>query len=380
MLLKELTTAILLFAIARPALALSPCHIDGKIIYTRECMRQPLEQIPPDLHQRQIQAISSEPIGGAPTQTPADSVLRQPDSTPQVSSESTAPAQDRVNITPECSSQTLFEAARNDIVHRLQECIGTHDIRTLSNATGRTLLHEAAYYGSARSIAYLLTQNIPLESHSRGDMGATPLQLAADRNRTAVIGILLQAGADLEARDYLKRTALHRANARHATEAASHLIALGADLDSRDRAKQTPLLVASQQPNARALLASLIDAGAQIDPVNHRDMTALHYAALTDTASTKLLLSRGIALDTQDNLGRTPVLLAALDDIPTHWDRIKLLVEAGANLNTQDNEGNTLLKLAYGRQHEALLKLLLQHGVDSRNVVRVIEQYSKSRN
>lgn len=447
------TTLVTLFSLlaTMPAEALTACEVDGKLIYTRECLQRQSAQVTDELHQHQLRAVSAShaPTRNAPAvhtapSTPADVPASANLATPPITATSVTSASPAPNATvpaiqpststieiteapaqqisppsltdtilpaiptatftaaqPErdrsqsarstrlppppstrvraedCAASRLFRAVEQDHLRLLQQCQSPQILQTLSNSAGRTLLHQAAAHGSLQSLEYLLAQQPKLESRARGDKGATPLHLAAAHNQVSGLQALVQAGANLEARDYLKRTPLHRANAERAMDSVAALIQLGADLDSVDRAQQTPLLVASQQLQSAPLLAQLIDAGATLNHTNYRDMTALHYSAVTDTASTRLLIERKIDLNRMDNDGRTAILLAASEGIDTHWERIKLLVEAGANLNLKDKTGNTLLKLAYNNQHEEFLKLLLRHGVDSRNVVRVIEKYNK---
>ena len=40
---------------------------------------------------------------------------------------------------------------------------------------------------------------------------------------------------------------------------------------------------------------------------------------------------------------------------------VRLLIEHGANVEVKDNEGRTPLDVATGKQHEEIIKLLLQH-------------------
>jgi hypothetical protein len=81
----------------------------------------------------------------------------------------------------------------------------------------------------------------------------TPLHMAARRGNIAIAQALLDAGADLEARDTKGETPLRRAvNCGH-PEFISLLLARGADVNTRDKQGCTPLQ-AARRPDIAALL------------------------------------------------------------------------------------------------------------------------------
>ena len=70
----------------------------------------------------------------------------------------------------------------------------------------------------------------------------TPLHLAASSNENpAVIGLLLEAGADLEAREVAGETPLHFAAGSANAVAVEALLAAGANLEARGEEGRTPL-------------------------------------------------------------------------------------------------------------------------------------------
>lgn len=359
--LCTLPLLLLIASLGSPAHALKPCRIDGKIVYTRECIQQQQSEVSDNLHNLQQQAIAD--------------TERKPVSTSTVS----LPVAERAATSPgNCPVELLFRAVEQDLSEPLMNCGDHRHLNQLVNREGRTLIHAAAYHGSERSLAYLLSKRVDIEPKSSTDHGATPLHLAAERNQSQLVLMLHRAGSDLESRDYLKRTALHRASRAGSMQAVRTLIRLRADVHATDRALNTPLLTASRLPGRAEILEALIDAGADINRRSRHDMTALHHAITTDTRATATLLSHDIDLDARDSEGRTALLLAATRDIDKHWPRIKQVIEARADLNAKDKAGNTLLKIAYHQQHEKLLKLLLRHGVDSRNVTTIIRKFESS--
>jgi hypothetical protein len=72
--------------------------------------------------------------------------------------------------------------------------------------------------------------------------------------------------------------------------------------------------------------------------------TALRSAAASgDTAQTALLLDQGAVLDARDELGRTALMLAVIQNRP---DVVRLLLDRGADPNVADNSGHSPLQQA----------------------------------
>ena len=73
----------------------------------------------------------------------------------------------------------------------------------------------------------------------------------------------------------------------------------------------------------------------------------------------ELLLSRGAALDVQNDLGWTALMGAAFEGSVAAARR---LLEAGADPNLQNNNGNTALSVARQRGHTEMVHLLIEYG------------------
>jgi ankyrin repeat protein len=175
-----------------------------------------------------------------------------------------------------------------------------------------------------------------LESHldstnvdTRDERGATPLMHAAAFGNLPTMRLLIEKGADVNARNNANATALIWC-ARD-PEKARLLIAKGADVNAQSRQGRTALMVAALRPGNSKIIALLLDKGADPKPETRTGMTALHSAATAgDPASIQLLLAKGASVDASDFQNRTPLFAASTAANPA---AIRALIKAGANVN-----------------------------------------------
>ena len=106
----------------------------------------------------------------------------------------------------------------------------------------------------------------------------TPLHLASREGQPHVAGILLEHGADTDARDDGNCTPLHLASRRGKLEVARFLIDHGADVNARDMVSFTPLHLASREGQLE-VARFLIDHGADVNTRDMYSFTPLHLAS-----------------------------------------------------------------------------------------------------
>jgi len=113
---------------------------------------------------------------------------------------------------------------------------------------------EALLEEAGKVVVRPLIRRGPDVNTPRGPEAQTPIHMAARRGNLAIARVLLDGGADLEARDKKGETPLRRAvNCGH-PEFVSLLLAHGADVNARDDAGKSMLVQAAQHPDVQQVL------------------------------------------------------------------------------------------------------------------------------
>ncbi|GJP37363.1 hypothetical protein CLOM_g21776 [Closterium sp. NIES-68] len=227
-------------------------------------------------------------------------------------------AADRAKLS-EDEEQAVWRAAEAGDEAHFMTLAGDHLVaaRALRNDDGRSAIHVAAAGGHAGAVRALLRGVEGAESAGHvnvsDDEGWTPLMSASSSRRTAVVDVLLKAGADAMAVNRGGRAALHYAASK------GHVAIVHSLLRSPEVQKRG---------------------------INQRDKvgcTPLHRAAgANQSEACEVLLEEGAAIDATDAAGRTPAMAAAEC---AHDQVVLLLVRHGTNIHMKDPEGLSLLDL-----------------------------------
>jgi hypothetical protein len=182
--------------------------------------------------------------------------------------------------------------------------------------------------------------------------GQTALHLAAWKKDMAIVRLLLDKGADIEAEN-INGTALHIAASIGDTAVVRLLLDRGADVKAKELLKKTALHSAAEQGN-EATVQLLLDRGADIKAREYFGNTPLHLAAMTGRkALVQLLLDRGANIEAENMFKRTALHLSAEKE---EEDVVHLLVDRGADVNAKDYHGNTALHRAMMGRGESGLR------------------------
>lgn len=238
----------------------------------------------------------------------------------------------------------------------LQKWIHLHDLlgryKICHHTLNATFLHQAAEDGYL-AIAKLLVE-AGADKEAKSNDGLTPLSLAVRNGPFEVIKLLIGAGANEEARCNDGLTPLSWAALEGHFETVRVLVEAGANKEAKDNAGQTPLYLAALGGHHEAVEV-LIEAGANKEAKDNGGQTLLCWAARQCKVEViELLLEAGGNKEAEENV-LTPLYWAVRKG---HLEVVELLVEAGANKAAKDNDGRTPLYWAVYFHHEEIEKLL----------------------
>lgn len=191
-----------------------------------------------------------------------------------------------------------------------------------------------------------------------------PLHMAAANDDIQLIKHILSQKTLIDARDETGSTALMVATRAKNIHAAHMLIEAGADVNAKDNIQDSPYLYAGAQGYLKILRMTLMH-GADLKSTNRYGGTALIPAAERGHVETvRTLIAAGVNINHVNNLGWTALLEAIIlgNGKSNYQQIVALLLKAGANPNLADKDGITPLQHARTRGYREIEKLLLVAG------------------
>lgn len=184
----------------------------------------------------------------------------------------------------------------------------------------------------------------------------TPLHYAIFYGFEQAAKLLLEKGANLEARDKNQETSLWITLRQETPSLRKLLLRNRADTSAINLAGQTPLTFCIEEGNMAGAL-DLLEAGADVNLQSSHHKTSLHSAVRKDYKHlASLLLKHGAKVDETNILGLTPLHMALQLE---HNQLALMLMEQGANLEACDSHNSTPLHYAAANGDSKILKSLI---------------------
>lgn len=243
-----------------------------------------------------------------------------------------------------------------------------------------TLLFDACKHGHTDIVKQLLINISKEDLNDTNNEGlATALSAAALFNKSEIVNLLLQAGADVNIQDKGGRTPLLAALKNNNYKIAKQLIDMNADVTLTPKDNQTVLMLVckgtdrcDERFELVKLIISKIDKKNRIKYIRQRDSkkyNALYcFASATkpnnSCAIAELLLENGADLrDLKD--GSLSMLSTAC--VSGNLNLVKLLMKHHPDMNQADNNNRTALFYACRYQYEDIVQFLLESGAKIKN-------------
>jgi hypothetical protein len=215
-------------------------------------------------------------------------------------------------------------------------------------------LHLAAYFGVEDAVRDLLNS---MDQNLEDNYGGTLLLIAAMNGHEGTVRLLLEKGADVDARDHDDYTALLLTVESRRADIVKLLLEKGANVNAMDTQWRQTSQSRAAANGHEDIIKLLLEKGANVNAIDSlwRQTPLSRAAANGHEDIVKLLLEKGADVDARGYNSQTPLWLAAESG---RADIVRLLLEKGADANAKNYDGQIPLWIAAKNGHEAVVKLL----------------------
>jgi len=236
-------------------------------------------------------------------------------------------------------------------------------------------LIDAVRAADVRAVRDVLRRD-PASVNATAVDGTTALYWAAERDETAIVGVLLKAGADARMKSRYGVSPLALAAANGNGEIVGLLLGAGADPHAGLSEGETALMTAARTGKVGPL-KQLLAHGANVNARTPGGQTALMWAAARNNAdAVRVLVEAGADLTVRTN-NPGPARMSIFNSAPPtgftallfavragSLEAVKVLLDAGADVNDELSGGESALLVATANAHWELAGLLLDRGAN----------------
>lgn len=232
------------------------------------------------------------------------------------------------------------------------------DINARDNK-GKTPLFWAGFYGSIESARILIDAGADIDA--KVEYYGSAIFAGIYNDHLEFIRLLLIRGANLDIHDDYERTCLHEAVQYGRDRTIELLLEHGANVEATNMRGRTPLGFASLSPGRPSSAKILLEHGADVDHSDNYGCTALHIAAeLGNEELVKLYLDYGADIDPESSSSTTPLMHAAIGG---SLSVVKILLEHGADPGKYDINGDTSLDHAIQKRNNEIILFFMGQNV-----------------
>ncbi len=248
------------------------------------------------------------------------------------------------------NEKKLREAVKNNDVSMARDAVRGDSRNRGANincsyGTGAKAVFDTIRHRHKEMLQFLIEKGVDLEDKN-GTFEGTPLIDAASERWLLGVKMLLEAGANVQAKNKYGETAAYYAAQEHSLPILQLLEKHGADIYQTDQVGTTLLLAAAEgihggnSAEALEMVQYLVKKGLDVNQVPKTGYSPLMAACSRNYLSVaKYLVEHGANMNAQNVKGQTAIMIAAEKG---NIDVVKYLTQQGARFDIQDEKGNLL--------------------------------------
>jgi len=218
---------------------------------------------------------------------------------------------------------------------------------------GVSEFHMALESGDLDKARSMLEKNPQLVHDKERGSRVTPLHRMTLRNNVEMVKLLINAGANVNARDGSDETPLFWLSRRNrATEICKLLLANGADANAKENTGGNTVLHDAVKDTSKEVIELLINNNANVNARDKAGKTPLHEVVSVGRS--------GVAVF--ETLSGQVMVQRSMSFAKPNLQILELLIAKGADINSKDFDGNTPLKIAIRKGHKGAADLLFKRG------------------